>query len=128
MSADGSDKKIYIHPIHYIDLYDPEEVKKYGLETIDSGPGYHIVDDNEEIIELPINEETEFLVFNWGHEQELADNSVNHAIEGWCLITDPMYFWKHMQDEYGDWLPNYPMFIIMDESGYVDQVVELPLA
>lgn len=33
-----------------------------------------------------------------------------------------------MQDEDGDWLPNYPMFIIMDESGYVDQVVELPLA
>lgn len=128
LTADGKDDKIFIEQIQYVFRSDTEDIKKYGLEDIDWSPGYHIVDDSEEIIELPINEETEFLVFNWGHEQELADNSVNHAIEGWCLIKDPMYLWKHMQDEYGDWLPNYPMFIIMDESGYVDQVVELPLA
>ena len=116
---------ISIHPIHFIDLGDPEEVAKYGLDLTETVGTYEILDDNDEVISLPLNEDTVFLVINWNHDQELADNSINHALNGWCLVKDAEYFWNHMQSEYGEWMYSYPMFITVDELGYVDQVVEL---
>lgn len=54
LTADGKDDKICIEQIQYVFRSDTEDIKKYGLEDIDWAPGYHIVDDSEEIIELPI--------------------------------------------------------------------------
>ncbi len=117
---------LYVTPIAFIWEEDMEDRKTYGLNDEDFYPtGYVIIDDTTETVGLKTNSDTRYLLVNWRHEQELIDVSDNKSAESvYCVISDPEYFMSYFSEEYGDKYNHYPMFIVMDENGYVKLVVE----
>lgn len=124
LSSDGSDDKIYIKPVEFVHYANEEHRKKYNIPENESG-SYEIIESTDEVIALPLSEETEFHIINWHKSQELADHSLNHDLQGIVALDDPLYFFKWMSEDYGDWLAKYPLCLYLNEDGTVERVIEL---
>lgn len=124
LSSDGSDDKIYIKPVEFVDYANEEHRKKYNIPENESG-SYEIIESTDEVIALSLSEETEFHIINWHKSQELADHSLNHDLQGIVALDDPLYFFKWMSEDYGDWLAKYPLCLYLNEDGTVERVIEL---
>lgn len=117
---------LYVTPIEFVWEEDMEDRETYRLNDDDFYPtGYVIIDDTKESIGLKTNSDTRYLLINWRHDHALTDVSDNKSADSvYCVISDPEYFMSYFSGEYGDNYNHYPMFIVMDEDGYVKLVIE----
>lgn len=127
LSADGASSSICIQPIAFIYESDTEEIKKYHLEDEDWAAGYYILDDMGDVMTLPINADTKYILINWKDDQELLKNSIPDENAFYCEVTDPVYFLQYMQESYGEKLTSYPLYLKIGELGYVEYIKEMIL-
>lgn len=127
-SADGKNDQIYIRPIEFISETETEELAKYGIDLEKEGGSYHIVENTNEIISLPLKPETQYHIINWNRNPEMAEQSLNHpdpSLSCLCALDDPFSFFLFMSDTYNTHLANYPLCLYLDDNGYVETVIEL---
>lgn len=129
LSADGQSDEIYIQPIEWVWKFQTEEWIAWGNDP-DEGPYYDYRDDNEEILCIPLSETVEFHFYNWWDDPylyEITDAYSNRE----CVTTDPKIFLYYKQTYYPTHsetdvpgMADYPFFMILDENGCVQYIIE----
>lgn len=131
LSVDGESDLLYIQPIEWVWKSETERWIEWGNDP-DDGPVYDYRDDNEEIISIPINDETEFHFYNDYDDPYLYE--ISDRYQGTeCVTTDPkvfLYYWQRVKawsatyDFYDPNRQDTPFFIILDEDGNVRYFID----
>ncbi len=132
LSDDGEGNRIFIDPIEFVWPSETERWQAWGLSP--DGPGtYASRNEKKELISIPITEDTEFHM--WGNPapllEDLCDRSngfgehvtTRPEVFLYYLNSNPYYYRKPHDAPQGNW----PFFMILDEEGNEEYVVENPL-
>ena len=123
LSNDGLSDEIYIHPIDLVWNWETDRWAEWGhLE--DEGQYYDIRDEKDETIMIPMLEKTEFHFYN--DDDPVLYKICERSMGQECVTTDPEVFLFYIQTQFGDCAEKYPFFIIMDENGYAQYIIEYP--
>lgn len=124
LSNNGEADQIYIDPVEFVWNWETERWLAWG-NSVDDGPYCEQRNEKEEVISLPLAENTEFYVYNDNDPvlYEICERSNNRE----CMTRNPEIFLYYVQTQFDNCAEEYPFFMILNEDGTVKYVIEYPL-
>lgn len=124
LSNNGEADQIYIDPVEFVWNWETERWLAWG-NSVEDGPYCEQRNEKEEVISIPLTENTEFYIYNDNDPvlYKICERSNGRE----CMTRDPETFLYYVQSQFSNCAEQYPFFMILNEDGTVKYVIEYPL-
>ena len=126
LSSDGQPGQIYINPVEFVWNWETQRWLDWG-NSEDEGPYCDVRDeDTDDTLSLPLKQTTEFHFCNGMDDSALYELSDRYKGRE-CVTTDPEVFLLYIHQQFTDDAEHYPFFLLLDQEGAVQYIIDAGL-